>query len=36
MAIIYYADQDVKGTLTTGGVITSGGVITAPGEVVLM
>ena len=31
MAIIYYADQDVKGTLTTGGVITSGGVITAPG-----
>ena len=31
MAIIYYANQDVKGTLTTGGVITSGGVITAPG-----
>ena len=31
MAIIYYADQDVKGTLTTAGRITSGGVITAPG-----
>ncbi len=31
MAIIYYADQDVKGTLSTGGTITSGGIITAPG-----
>ena len=31
MAIIYYADQDVKGTLTTGGIITSGGIMTAPG-----
>ena len=31
MAIIYYADQDVKGTISTGGTITSGGIITAPG-----
>jgi len=31
MAIIYYADQDVKGSLTTGGIITSGGIMTAPG-----
>jgi len=31
MAIIYYADQDVKGTLNTTGRITSGGVITAFG-----
>ncbi len=31
MAIIYYANQDVKGSITTGGTITSGGVVSAPG-----
>ena len=31
MAIIYYANQDVKGSITTGGTITSGGIVSAPG-----
>ena len=31
MAIIYYADQDVKGSITTGDEITSGGIVSAPG-----
>ena len=28
MAIIYYDDQDIKGTLSTSGTITSGGTLT--------
>ena len=28
---IYYANQDVKGSITTGGTITYGGIVSAPG-----